>query len=327
MQKSSMGACLAATLAMALQGAACGLVHSGTPDLPDAGRSNGNGGTGGSETDGRGLTGGIAGLPGGSTSGGGSTAGESGSASLGGSGGLPGIAGAAAGGGAAAGAGGADGGTAGAGSGGAGGEPTKIILFDGSMELFRSGWVSVRNLGDNPWQYNDDGTMTVGMNAGNIQSKQAFRDVFVHLEYMTPKVSSMGGGQGRGNSGLLLNGSYELQILSLEAFSDPTPTEATCGAVYGLTSPLEIACYAEELWNTYEVEFRAPLCDRPNNVVTPARFVEVKLNGRLIHRDVDVLQQTTGAQRESCDPRGLLLQDWSTILPVSFRNIWAIPRD
>ena len=213
------------------------------------------------------------------------------------------------------------------GSGGAGGQPNKIILFDGSTDDFYWGWSSVRNGSANPWRYNDDGTMTVAANAGHIQSEQTFRNVFVHVEYMTAKTSFAGGGQSRGNSGVLLNGSYELQILSLEAFSDPQPMEATCGAVFGLTAPLEVACYAEELWNTYEIEFRAPLCDGPNSVVTPARFVEVKLNGRLIHRDVDVHQATIGGQSESCEPRGLVLQDWSSILPVSFRNIWAIPRD
>jgi hypothetical protein len=326
MHKSPKRARLLTTLAVALQGSACGVVHSGTANLPDAGRSSSDGGSAGSETDGRGLTGGSGGSPGGSAATGGGGASEGGSQGLGGGGGQPGIAGAGAAGGVDA-AGGAAGGAAGVGNGGAGAEPARIVLFDGSTDFHYGRWSSVRNGNANPWKYNDDGTMTVVGNAGDIQSTQTFRNVFVHVEYMTPKVPYVGGGQGRGNSGVLLNGSYELQILSLEAFSEPEPMEATCGAVFGLTAPLEIACHAEGLWNTYEIEFRAPLCDSPNHVVSPARFVEAKLNGRLIHRDVDVLQKTTGAQRETCEPRGLVLQDWTSTLPVSFRNIWAIPRD
>jgi len=172
--------------------------------------------------------------------------------------------------------------------------------------------------------------MTVKDSTGDIQSKPTFQNVFVHLEYMTPKSSFAGGGQSQGNSGVLLNGSYELQILALEAFANGLlPTEVTCGAVYGLTAPLEVACHDEEVWNTYEIEFRAPTCDvnDPTRVVTHARFVEVKLNGALIHRNVDVLQQTTAGQQEGCQARGVRLQDWSSIQPVSFRNIWAIARD
>jgi hypothetical protein len=307
MQSSPARTWLLVTLTITAQLTACGLVRSGTPDFSSAGSSNDNGGA---QTDGPAQTAGGAGMPGGNASLGGSANSEGGSASLGGGG--------------TAGIGGAGGESAGGESGGAVEEPAKIILFDGSKESF-DGWISIRNRGANPWKDNGDGTMTVGTAAGDIESKQAFRNVFVHFEYVTPKLSINGGGQERGNSGVLLNGSYELQIVSLEAF-DPQPTEATCGAVFGLTAPLQVACHEEEVWNTYEVEFQAPLCTG-TNVTTPARFVEVKLNDTVIHRNVDVRQPTVGAGNESCEPRGLRLQDWSTLLPVTFRNIWAIRRD
>ncbi|HEX2874329.1 MAG TPA: DUF1080 domain-containing protein [Polyangiaceae bacterium] len=318
MQSSLARAWLLVTLTFTMQLTACGLVRSGAPDLASAGSSSDHGG---SETDGPAQAGGSAGTLGGDASLGGNTTSEAGSASLGG-GGMGGATGATAG--AAGATAGATGATAGGGTGGALAEPAKIVLFDGSKESFDS-WIALRNRGANPWKDNGDGTMTVGMMAGDIQSKETFRNVFVHVEYVTPKLPIKGGGQQRGNSGVLLNGSYELQILSLEAF-DPQPTDATCGAVFGLIAPLQIACHEEAVWNTYEIEFQAPLCTAAN-VTTPARFVEVKLNDRVIHRNVDVLQRTVGAGGESCEPRGLQLQDWSTILPVTFRNIWAIRRD
>jgi hypothetical protein len=218
---------------------------------------------------------------------------------------------------------------AGGGSAGAGEIEKKIILFDGSEEGFSS-WTSIRNSSANPWRNNGDGTMTVVATTGDIQSKQTFRDVFVHLEYATPRVPANAGNEA-GNSGVLLNGSYELQILDRDAFgmAPAALTEAFCGAVYGLISPLELACYEAEVWNTYEIEFQAPICDEGNSrqVVTPARFIAVRLNGTLIHRNVDVPHQTQSGQDEGCEPRGLRLQDWSSVLPVSFRNIWAIPRN
>jgi hypothetical protein len=260
------------------------------------------------------VTGGSGGLPSasGGSSEGGSTAAEGGStAAEGGTGGVGGTAG------------------TGGGTGGVGEEPEKVVLFDGSSESFGQ-WVSVRDGRTlNPWKLNDDGTMTVQSTTGDIESKRKFRDVFVHVEYVTPEFPSNvnPSGHERGNSGVVLNGSYELQIIDLAAFGlEPTPT--VCGAVYGVTAPLYVACHEQTVWNTYEIEFQAPICDDSNltMVKAPARFVEVKLNGTVIHRNVDVLGPTLAGQAESCDRRGLRLQDWATYLPVSFRNIWAIPR-
>jgi hypothetical protein len=218
-------------------------------------------------------------------------------------------------------------GTAGAAGsmGGAGEEPNKIALFDGSSDSFQREWASVRNGDVNPWKYDANGTMTVLGGTGDIRSKQKFRDVFVHLEYLTQKVTSGSSVHERSNSGVLLNGSYELQIIDSSVLE---PSIMTCGAVYGVVGPLEIACHEAGVWNTYEIEFQAPTCEGgPTMVKTPARFVEVKLNGTLIHRDVDVLRETQAGQNQSCEPQGLLLQDWASILPASFRNIWVIPRD
>jgi hypothetical protein len=212
------------------------------------------------------------------------------------------------------------------GTGGADGEATKIILFDGSQESF-DGWDSLRSRGVNPWKLNDDGTMTVGPAQGEIQSKQTFRNVFVHLEYKIPYVSEPAVDRhGRCNSGVLLNGSYELQIIDLNSLG-LEPADHVCGAVYGVRSPLEVACHDQDVWNTYEIEFQAPICNADSKISTPARFVEVKLNGTLIHQNVDVLTPTLSGHAESCERRGLLLQDWSSIVPASFRNIWAIARD
>jgi hypothetical protein len=210
------------------------------------------------------------------------------------------------------------------GTGGAGQEANKVVLFDGSPGTFKE-WVSVRSGAGNPWQANADGTMTVQSNAGDIQSKAKFNDVFVHVEYMTPKIVGEGTSeQQRGNSGVYLKGSYEAQIL--DTYGLP-PTNGGCGAIYGISAPFSVACFQAEEWNVYEIEFRAQVCSAQGQKTQNARFVEVTLNGELVQQDVDVPGTTQAGQAESCEPRGLLLQDHSTVVPVSFRNIWAIPRD
>jgi hypothetical protein len=166
--------------------------------------------------------------------------------------------------------------------------------------------------------------MTVATGTGDIKSTDTFNDVFVHLEYMTPKITSSGGGQERGSSGVYLKGSYEMQIL--DTFGLPAADDG-CGAIYRVRAPLEVACFDAEQWNVYEIEFRAQVCNQQGEKTANARFVEVKLNGTLIQQNVDVPNLTQAGLAESCEPRGLMLQDHASILPVSFRNIWVIPRN
>ncbi len=223
------------------------------------------------------------------------------------------------------GAGGVAGSPAAGGSGGSGGasEPEgKIVLFDGSDATFKE-WKARNNGQDNPWQNNGDGSMTVKSNTGDIISKQGFQDVFLHLEYKTPKITSAGGGQERGNSGVYLKSSYEMQVLDTYGLA---PMIDGCGALYSIAPPLVVACNKEDEWNTYEIEFKANVCNNGQKSAN-AKFVEVKLNGQLVQQNVEADHTTQAGLDESCDPQGVLLQDHSSILPVSFRNIWVIPRN
>jgi hypothetical protein len=220
----------------------------------------------------------------------------------------------------ASGAGGVGGGAGG--TGGAGEDPNKVVLFDGSDTTFKS-WKARNSNQDNPWTNNGDGTMTVKTNTGDIISKQTFQDVFLHVEYKTPKITSAGGGQERGNSGVYLKGSYEMQVL--DTYGLP-PAIDGCGALYSIKPPLVVACHKEDEWNTYEIEFKAQVCNNGQKTAN-AKFIEVKLNGMLVQQNVEADHTTQAGLDETCDPRGVLLQDHSSILPVSFRNIWVIPRN
>jgi hypothetical protein len=202
-------------------------------------------------------------------------------------------------------------------------DPNKKVLLDNTKATF-DGWKSVRNGGANPWENNGDGTMTVATNTGDIQSTETFQDVFVHVEYMSPRwVTTPSDDQERGNSGVYLKGSYEVQILNTFGMA---PANDRCGAIYGVSAPLVTACFDAEEWNVYEIEFKAQTCNGTQKTAN-ARFVTVKLNGELVQQDVDVTGTTQAGQNEDCGPKGILLQDHSSVVPVTYRNIWVIPRN
>lgn len=219
-------------------------------------------------------------------------------------------------------------GTGGAmGTAGAGGTANMVVLYDGSAASF-NGWASIRNANNpNPWRNNADGTMTVVTGSGDIQSKMKFQDIFVHVEYMTPVVqaSDTGAtGQNRGNSGVYLKGSYEMQVL--DTYGMPLANDG-CGAIYGIKAPDRQACFMGGQWNTYEIEFKANTCNAQGQKTGNARIVKATLNGMIVHENVEVTRTTTGGQTESCEPKGLLLQDHSSFKPVIYRNIYVIPRN
>jgi hypothetical protein len=315
-----------------------GLVSAGwacssdTPDevvtLPMAGTASA---AGGSDTNGGGTS--PTPTAGTTATTGGSDSGQAGSQAAAGSGGMV-VGSGGTGGGAAGGTGGgAAGGTGGAAGGTGGGtnnsfcgtEAGKVVLFDGSDATFKS-WYP-RNGGmnaANPWTNNGDGTMTV--KGSDIISKMGFQNVCLHIEYQAPKYTYSAGtdAQERGNSGVYLKGSWEAQVL--DTFDLGKTQNDYCGAIYKVAAPLVSACKTGGEWNVYDIEFQANVCTG-GTTTTPAKFVKVNLNGVNVHNNVAVpTAQTEAGLAPTCDPRGVLLQNHSSIVPVSFRNIWAIPR-
>jgi hypothetical protein len=204
------------------------------------------------------------------------------------------------------------------------------VLFDGSAETFDSWYPRNRGMAAaNPWTNNGDGTMTVKSGGGDIITEMSFTDVFVHVEYLTPKFdySPTSDWHDRGASGVYLKGSYELVILdSFGLSADDGYEDAYCGAIRSISKPLVPACKMGGEWNAYDIEFRANVCTAGQKARN-AEFVEVKLNGKLIQQNVAVDHRTQAGLSETCDPKGVMLRDVSTVVPVSFRNIWAIPRN
>jgi hypothetical protein len=204
-----------------------------------------------------------------------------------------------------------------AGDGSAPDEPDTIVLLDGTN---LDEWQSVGG-GDAAWELPGDGTMVVASGSGNIETRRTFEDLFVHVEYKTPAFPPNVTGQDRGNSGVYLNSMYELQVL--DSFGLP-PAIDGCGAIYNVSVPSSTACFAQEVWNTYEIEFRTARWDAQGNKIAQARVLSALLNGVLVQEDVDIPNSTGSGKPEAPGPEPLMLQDHGN--RVAFRNIWVIPR-
>jgi len=215
--------------------------------------------------------------------------------------------------------GGAMGGTGGAagGTGGSGNVPGKVMLN------FADWYPRNGKMTDpNPWQNNGDGTMTVKNSAGDILSKMPFTNVFVHVEYRAPTYDNPPADvQQRANSGVYLKGSYEMQVLDTFGLA---PANDYCGAVYKIAAPLVSACKMAGEWNVYDIQFQANVCTGGTKT-TNAKFIWVKLNDTLVQQNVVAGMTTQAGLDETCDPRGVMLQQHSTVVQLSFRNVWAVP--
>jgi len=204
--------------------------------------------------------------------------------------------------------------------------PNKIVLFDGTKATFDTWHMQNPPTEVIQWTLNTDGTMTVvplGTVASLVQTNMLFSNLCVHVEYMTPMYASSVVGQYRGNSGVYLRSAYEMQIL--DSSLDP-PAVNTCGAVYGISAPLVVACLPELEWNTYEIEFKSSVWSTATPPVKTQDAVMVKsvLNGRVVQLNVD-MDPAGGCTQDGIPdapgPQPLGLQDHLDL--VSFRNIWA----
>jgi hypothetical protein len=189
-----------------------------------------------------------------------------------------------------------------------------VILFDGT-DL--SGWRGK----DGParWLVRD-GYMEVN-GTGGIESIEVFGDCQLHLEFAAPE-QVLGSSQGRGNSGVFLQGLYEIQVL--DGYDNPTYADGTTGAIYGQYPPLVNACRKPGEWQVYDIAFVAPRFSE-GEVTSPA-YVTVFFNGVLIHHH-QAIQGPTGHKTLSSydgvtlNKGPLALQDHGGD-KVRFRNIW-----
>lgn len=194
-----------------------------------------------------------------------------------------------------------------------------IVLFDG-RDL--SQWSTVSG-GEAKWMVKD-GFMQVVGRTGDIVSKPQFGDMQLHIEWATP-TEVQGAGQGRGNSGVFLQGRYEVQVL--DSFENTTYFHGQAAAVYKQYAPLVNVSRRPGEWQTYDIVYHAPSFDEAGKVTKKAT-VTVLHNGVLVQDNVEIMGTTTNEEVQPTYTRHpakqpIRLQDHGN--PVRFRNIWVRP--
>jgi hypothetical protein len=179
-----------------------------------------------------------------------------------------------------------------------------IVLFDGqSVDQWKKGKLS------------EDKLLMQG-----TTSKREFQSHQLHIEFRLP-YSPHARGQARGNSGLYIQGRYEIQMLDSFGLEGKNNE---CGGIYSIKAPDLNMCYPPLTWQTYDVDFTAAEFDKDGKVIANPKMT-VKHNGILVHDDVELPKSTTASPRKpGIEPGPVFLQNHKN--PVRYRNIWVVEK-
>ena len=133
-----------------------------------------------------------------------------------------------------------------------------------------------------------DGYFETGAGTGSIVTRDKFGDVQLHVEFATPSPGK-GASQDRGNSGVILMGRYEVQVL--DSFENVTYADGQAASIYGEYPPLVNAARPPGEWQTYDIVFEAPKFNG-TTLVAPA-YVTVIWNGVLVHHRRPIMGSTS----------------------------------
>lgn len=143
--------------------------------------------------------------------------------------------------------------------------------------------------------------------AADIFSKIDHADAKISFDFMLPKGS---------NSGIYLQGQYEVQLF--DSWGLKTPKLHDCGAIYQRWDPARgkgnegyeghapkvNASLAPGLWQHMDIHFVAPRFNEKGEKISNARFVSIVMNGLELHKNVVLLGPTRGAAQAQELARG-----------------------
>lgn len=195
--------------------------------------------------------------------------------------------------------------------------PSDAVVLFGGTDLLK--WEADKNeAGPSKWVVKE-GAMECTPGSGYIRTKDKFGDCQLHVEWAAPK-DVKGDSQGRGNSGIFLEGICEIQVL--DNYNNATYADGHAASVYGVNPPMANALRPPGEWQVADIVFRRPVY-KDGKPVDPG-YVTVFVNGVLV-QDHTVLEGPTGHKTRTKpgpfpDKGPLKLQDHGN--PVRFRNIW-----
>jgi hypothetical protein len=185
------------------------------------------------------------------------------------------------------------------------------VLFDGK-DL--SHWTAKVDRGPDkgktvppPWKI-ENGYMEVLPNSGTLICPERFGDCQLHVEWAAP-TKIEGASQGRGNSGVLIQGFCEVQVL--DSYENDTYPDGQAGAIYSRYPPLVNVCRKPGEWQSYDITVQVARLGARKEVLEPARITVIH-NGVLIQNAV--------ALESTAQTFTLALQDH--LNPVRFRDVW-----
>jgi hypothetical protein len=197
-----------------------------------------------------------------------------------------------------------------------------IVLFDGKdlSKWAQNGQGAEKGKLVAPKWPVKDGYFEVGPHTGPLFTREKFGDIQIHVEWSEPP-DIQGSSQGRGNSGILVMGLYEIQVL--DTYHNPTYADGHAAAIYGQWPPLANAARPPGEWQVYDIVFEAPRFE-DGKLVKPA-YQTVFWNGVVVHNRKEVMGPMVYRQVAHYTPHDaelpLALQDHNN--PVRYRNIWV----
>jgi len=178
-----------------------------------------------------------------------------------------------------------------------------VSLFNGE-DL--SGWSLTDPNGTNGWSV-VDGVLTNTAPSTDLKIDRMLTDHELHVEFRVPK---------GGNSGVYLQGRYELQVADSEGAE---PESHMCGGIYGLIAPSTNPCKPAGEWQTFDATFTAAKTGRDGNITSLPRATVV-FNGVTIIDDAEIPGVTGAALDDQMGlPGPLYLQGNHS--SVEYRNI------
>jgi hypothetical protein len=181
----------------------------------------------------------------------------------------------------------------------------------------RSAWQMMEGGAAVTWTMNN-GELSTGK--GMIRTRAEFTDYQLHVEFATPK-EVKGNSQERGNSGVFLNGKFEIQVL--DSYQNRTYADGSASAMYGQYPPLVNASRPPGEWQAYDIVFTSPRF-RAGGILEKPAVVTVLHNGIVVHHATAFWGPTAHKKIDPYTPDNakgpIALQDHGN--PVRYRNIW-----